>query len=46
MEGTVKEKFLALTERANFDATPIPATPENQLVEKEIATFRGVQAHF
>lgn len=34
MEGTVKERFLALTEMTHFDARSITTATENQLVEK------------
>lgn len=42
MEGTVKERFLALTEMTNFDATSITAAIENQLVEKGIDQLKCV----
>ena len=42
MEGTVRERFLALTEMTNFDATSIIAATENQLVKKGIDQLKRV----
>lgn len=36
VEGAVRERFLALTEMPQFDATSITAAIENQLIEKGI----------
>ncbi|ROL48829.1 Zinc finger MYM-type protein 1 [Anabarilius grahami] len=42
VEGAVKERFLALTEVSQFDATSITAAIENQLVKKGIDQLKCV----
>lgn len=42
VEGAVKERFLALTEVSQFDATSITAAIENQLVKKGIDQMKCV----
>lgn len=42
VEGAIKERFLALTEVSQFDATSITAAIENQLVKKGIDQMKCV----